>query len=324
LSIGELKRHPEDFKVAESLSFTPSGDGDHVYLRIQKTGCNTDWVADQLASLAGLKQVDVGYAGMKDRHAVTCQWFSLHMPNQPEPDWSTLPPEIQVLENTRHNKKLRTGAIEKNSFELIIRDVSGDMGEIERRLSAIKHQGFPNYFGPQRFGNQGANVYKLAGMAQGRRRISKTQRSMFISSGRSYLFNQILKERVESGTWNQAIAGDVMALQGSRSVFVPEAIDQTIIDRVSQQDIHPAAMLWGSGQIKTSLDAGDIEEKMIASYPAIIIALEKVGVEMAYRSMRISVPDLAWESRVNELQLNFSLVSGAYATSLLNEFVSIS
>jgi len=320
-SSGALKRFAEDFKVSETLSFSPSGDGDHVYLFVQKTGCNTDWVANQLADLAGLKQVDVGYAGMKDRHAVTSQWFSLHMPNQPEPDWDALPAEISVLEKTRHNKKLRTGAIEKNNFELCIRDVSGDLAEIERRLTLIKEQGFPNYFGPQRFGFQGANAHKLVGMSTARRRVSKTQRSMYISAGRSYLFNQILKQRVNQGSWNQAIAGDVMALQGSRSVFVPEMIDQTIIDRVAEFDIHPAAMLWGRGEAKSSLDALEMEQQVLKSYPALLAALETAGVEMAYRTMRIPVPDLSWELKENELLLSFSLISGAYATSLLSEFV---
>ena len=323
---GVLKQEPEDFKVTETLSFEPSGEGDHVYLFIQKRGCNTDWVADQLSKLAGLKQVDVGYAGMKDRHAVTCQWFSLHMPNQQEPDWDTLPEEVAVLKKTRHNKKLRTGAIEKNTFELLIRDVTGDIVEIDRRLRLIKTQGFPNYFGPQRFGNQGANVHKLAGMAKGRRRVSKTQRSMYISAGRSFLFNQILNERVKQGNWNQAITGDVLALQGSRSVFVPdeqEVTSQTIFDRISAHDIHPAAVLWGRGDIKTSLDAREIEDNVIDSYPILISAIEKTGVEMAYRAMRISVPDLSWNVTNNQLSLSFSLVSGAYATSLLAEFISI-
>ena len=321
-SCGVLKRYPEDFKVTETISFLPSGEGDHVYLFIQKTGCNTDWVANQLADLAGLKQVDVGYAGMKDRHAVTCQWYSLHMPNQAEPDWSVLPDEICVLEKTRHNKKLRTGAIDKNTFELLIRDVSGDTDEIERRLSLIKTRGFPNYFGPQRFGNQGANVYKLAGMAKGRRRVSRTQRGMYVSSGRSYLFNQILKERVRQENWNKAIAGDVMSLDGSRSVFTEQNIDQTIIDRVEQHDIHPAAVLWGRGDIKTSLDAGEIEEKIISDYPVIKKALEKTDVEISYRSMRTLVPDLIWKLQNSELLLSFSLPSGAYATSLMSEFIS--
>ena len=321
---GELKREPEDFKVIETLSFEPSGEGDHVYLYIQKTSCNTDWVAEQLVKLAGLKQVDSGYAGMKDRHAVTQQWFSLHMPNQAEPDWNELPEEVQVLKKTRHNKKLRTGAIEKNTFELVIRDVAGDMAEIDHRLSVIKDQGFPNYFGPQRFGNQGANVHKLAGMAKGRRRVSKTQRSMYISSGRSYLFNQILKERVKQDNWNKAIAGDVMALQGSRSLFVPEVIDETIFERILAHDIHPAAMLWGRGDIKTSSEARVIENAVIESYPNIISALDKAGVEIAYRAMRISVPDLSWKTQDDQLTLSFSLASGSYATSLLSEFISIS
>ncbi len=319
---GALKLQPEDFKVTETLSFALSGEGDHVYLFIQKTGCNTDWVAEQLVKLTGLKQVDVGYAGKKDRHAITRQWFSLHMPNQQEPDRNTLPDEIEVLEITRHNKKLRTGAIEKNTFELVIRDVDGDMSEIERRLNAIKKQGFPNFFGPQRFGNQGANVHKLAGMAKGRRRVSKTQRSMYISSGRSYLFNQILNERVKQGNWNKAIMGDVMSLQGSRSVFESSG-EARLDERLAEHDIHPAAMMWGRGELKTASNAKEIEQTVIENHPLLIAALEKAGTEIAYRSMRVSVPDLSWKSEENTLTLCFSLDSGAYATALLAEFILV-
>lgn len=321
---GVIRQLPEDFQVTESISFAPSGEGDHLYLYVQKTSTNTDWVAKQLADLAGLKAVDVGYAGLKDRHAITRQWFSLHMPNQAEPDWHQLPAEIMILEKKRHNKKLRTGAIEKNRFELRIRQLEGDLTEIEQRLQTIKNQGFPNYFGPQRFGNQGANVYKLAGMARGKRRMSRTQRALYVSAGRSYLFNQVLTERVKQQNWQQPIAGDVMALQGSRSIFVPEAIDQTIIKRVMQQDIHPAAMLWGRGDRKTSRLAGDIEQKIIDAYPDLTNALSQAGVEMAYRAMRMPVPDLSWEIQSNEILLRFSLASGAYATSLLNEFIHCS
>ena len=320
---GRIKVSPEDFQVTESLSFTPSGSGDHVYVFVQKTDSNTDWVAGQLADLVGLKSVDIGYAGLKDRHAITRQWFSLHMPNQPEPDWKQLPSEIQVLEKTRHNKKLKTGAIENNAFEIRIREISGDASSIERKLSEIKRRGFPNFFGPQRFGNQGANIYKLAGMAKGRRRMSRSQRSMYVSAGRSYLFNQVLNERVLQDNWHQAIEGDVMALAGSRSIFVPEVIDDEINARIEAHDIHPAALLWGKGDVKTSLIAGKIEEKIIESYPSITNALSKAGVEMGYRAVRVSVPDLYWEHQNHDLLLRFTLPSGSYATSLMNEFVSI-
>jgi len=325
VATGKFKQQPADFKVVEILSFTLTGEGDHVYLFIEKTACNTDWVAAELAKLTGLKPVDVGYAGKKDRHAVTRQWFSLHMPNQQEPDWAELPNEITVLEKTRHNKKLRTGSIEKNVFDLAVCDVSGDEAEIERRLQLIKSRGFPNYFGPQRFGNQCANVYKLVGTIKGRRRMSKTQRSMCISSARSYLFNQILNKRVRQGNWNQAISGDVMALQGSRSIFVPdEALAQTIVNRIAVHDIHPAAVMWGRGEIKTTLQAREIENNVIDAYPDLIAALNKAGVDMAYRSMRVVVPDLTWVLKNNRLTLHFSLDSGAYATALLNEFILLS
>jgi len=320
---GVLKREPEDFQVLEHLSFEPTGQGDHVFLNVKKTGCNTEWVVDQLCQLTGLKPVDIGYAGLKDKHAVTTQWFSLHMPNKGEPDWTQLPSQLSVNNRIRHNKKLRTGAIDSNQFKIRLRDIKGDKEDLAERLNKIKVQGFPNYFGPQRFGHQSANVYKLLGMQNGRRRISKTQKGLYISSGRSYLFNQILKERVTQNNWQHMLEGDVMMLNGNRSIFAPEHYDDVIERRVEGHDIHPAAVLWGRGDSKTSFDAEKIEQNVIAAYPKLTKALEKTDVDLGYRAMRVVVPNFLWCYEKNDLYLEFSLPSGAYATVLISEFLLV-
>ncbi len=321
---GDIRCNPEDFKVTELLSFTPTGSGDHIYLYIEKRECNTDWVASQLAKIAELKLVDIGFAGKKDRHAVTQQWFSLHMPNQPDPDWNTLPDEIKVLSKTRHEKKLKSGAIKANHFCLIIRNLVGDVTGLEERLQSLKKQGIPNYFGSQRFGNNNGNVRKLIDMVKNRRRVKKSLRGMYISAGRSYLFNQILKQRILQKNWNQAIAGDVMMLDGTKAIFPFDESDEKIVQRVAEMDLHPASILWGRGERQSQQEAVAIEDQVIEDNGDLVEALEKVGSQLAYRALRVNVSSLAWKRVADTLTLDFELPSGAYATSLLNEIILIS
>ena len=109
---GRLRAVPEDFQVREEMNFTLDGAGEHVWLWVRKRGANTEWVARQLAQRAGVASGAVSYAGLKDRHAVTEQWFSVHLPGRAEPDWSADPdPEFTVLKAVRHSRKLRRGAL---------------------------------------------------------------------------------------------------------------------------------------------------------------------------------------------------------------------
>ena len=321
---GNIRCYPEDFKVTELLSFVPTGSGDHIYLYIEKRECNTDWVAGQLAKITELKLVDIGYAGKKDRHAVTQQWFSLHMPNQPDPDWDALPAEIKILAKTRHEKKLKSGAIKANQFCLMIRNLAGDDVALEERLQNLKKQGFPNYFGSQRFGSNHGNVRKLIDMVKNRRRVKKSQRGMYISAGRSYLFNHILKQRILQQNWNHAIAGDVMMLDGTKAIFPSEESDEKIVERVAEMDIHPASILWGRGERQSRQEAVVIEDQVIENNGELVEALEKVGSQLAYRALRVNVSSLTWKREADTLTLEFELPSGSYATSLLSEFVNIS
>ena len=320
---GVIRQRPEDFKVVETLSFTPSGSGDHIYLFIEKINANTDWVAGQLATLTNLKSVDIGYAGLKDRHAITQQWFSLHMPNQAEPDWSALPEAIQILSKTRHEKKLKTGAIRQNDFELCIRDFQCDQNALEDRLKIIQMKGIPNYFGPQRFGRNNSNVQRFIASGGSRKKLKRQQRGILISAARSYLFNHILSKRIASNTWNQIIDGDVLMLDGSRSVFTTEIIDETLQKRLIELEIHPTAVLWGRGKELISRLAAEESAEVINENPLITQALDKVGASLSHRAMRVAVKNMNWELENDCLKIKFALISGSYATSVLNEFMEI-
>ena len=322
--VGKIRTVPEDFIVYENLGFEPSGDGEHVYLQIQKTGENTDYVARQLARFANVRQRDIGYAGLKDRHAVTTQWFSVWLPGLSEPDWLAFTTEnIHVLHTVRHARKLRRGVLSGNSFNITVRDWQGDQLKTVEQLSSIKENGIANYYGEQRFGNQGQNVNKALAMFMGMK-VGREQRSLYLSAARSFLFNQILGERVTTGNWNQALAGDTYMFDGSHSSFKSQMPDTEILRRLETKSIHPTGVLWGKGEIGVSADALAIEQKVIETNCELAQGLVACGVEKSRRTLRVNVDNLEWEfSNQTTLQLKFTLPAGSYATSLLREIIGI-
>ena len=300
----QIRTQPEDFQVTEDLGWEPSGDGEHDFLWIQKTGANTEWVAQRLAEFANVPLSDVGFSGMKDRHAVTQQWFSV--PRWYKPNWMEFAAEgVRVLRVERHLRKLRRGAHDANYFRIVLRFSEPiDTNAIAQRLNAIDTLGVPNYYGEQRFGREGGNLGLTEAWAKGKR-LSRNKRSLAISSMRSHLFNQALGERVGAGTWNQLIEGDKANLQGSKSVFEISEIDAELIDRCARMDIHPALPLAGEG---SGIEPAHWQK-----------ALDKARVAPDSRSLRLKVNDLESSFAEGTLTLSFSLGTGAFATSVLRE-----
>ncbi|MEE4246874.1 MAG: tRNA pseudouridine(13) synthase TruD, partial [Kangiellaceae bacterium] len=192
-----FRAKPQHFVVTEHLSFQPSGDGEHCFLFVEKIGANTSWVAEQLAKHFNIKPFAVGYAGLKDRHAVTRQWFSVHIPGQQNPVELFNGEGYSVLQIERHNKKLKHGAVKFNQFKLLLTNISGEPVSVEQQLNLIKQQGYPNYFGAQRFGRQGSNLDNAVAMLKGEKRVRKNKKSIYLSALRSWFFNQFLAERIE-------------------------------------------------------------------------------------------------------------------------------
>lgn len=319
---GNIRNVPEDFTVIENLAFEPSGAGEHVFLQIQKTGENTEYVARQLARVANVRQRDIGFAGLKDRHAVTTQWFSIWLPGKTDPDWLILESDsIKVLHITRHARKLKRGVLSGNSFKITIRDWQGDQAKTTEQLEAIKVGGIANYYGSQRFGSQGQNVNKVLDMFRGEK-VGREQRSLYLSAARSYLFNQILSLRVKNKTWNQAVAGDTFMFDGSHSCFKCHKPDAEILYRLQAKSIHPSGVLWGKGEANVSADALAIEQRVIEAYQELAQGLIAFGLEKNRRALRVNVENLVWQfSSLTTLELNFSLPAGSYATTVLREFV---
>jgi len=240
-----IRQTPEDFQVNEIPLLEPDGCGEHVWLLIRKRLENTAQVAQQLAKFSGVPPRDVSYAGMKDRQAVTEQWFSVQLPGQDDPDWTALNSDtITVIKHARHSRKLRRGALKGNTFRLVLRELEGESSMLDERLLRISNEGVPNYFGEQRFGRDGSNLHTALQLFKNpKRRMTRTKRGLALSSARSFLFNQVLSQRVAAGNWNQLIAGDALQLQGSHSFFIAESLDPELTSRVEQQDVHPTGPL---------------------------------------------------------------------------------
>lgn len=320
---GKIRSIPEDFVVYEHLSFEPSGTGEHVFLQLEKKGENTEYLARQLARFANVRQRDVSYAGLKDRHAVTTQWFSVWLPGKADPDWAEFESDsVKVLQAVRHARKLKRGVLSGNSFKLTVRDWQGNQAETIQRLEQIKAGGIANYFGSQRFGNEGQNVNKALAMFGGAK-VGREQRGIYLSAARSYLFNLILAERVSRDNWNQALAGDTYQFDLSNSCFQSEQSDAEILKRLADREIHPTGVMWGKGNADVSGDALAIEQSVIEANQQLAQGLVADGVERDRRALRVNVQDLSWRFiDGSTLELCFTLPAGSYATSVLREIIA--
>ncbi len=295
-----FREQPEDFKVDEDLGFEPSGAGEHVFLQILKRGENTAWVAGQIADLAKVAINDVGYAGRKDRHAVTTQWFSVYLPKGDEPDWSVLNSDsLYVIHRARHHQKLRRGDHRQNFFVIRLRAVqTADQTVLEQKIKQVLSRGVPNYYGEQRFGINGNNLLEAqALLVDGKRYKDKQKRGLMISAARSYLFNQVLASRVIAGNWQELMPDDPL----------PE----------------PSGPLWGRGR---SLAKGELlfwEQKALAGWQPWCDGLEHAGLSQERRALRLLPANTGWRWIDTDLEVSFSLAAGEFATAILREIARL-
>jgi tRNA pseudouridine13 synthase len=322
---GLLRAIPDDFVVDEDLGYQPSGQGEHAFLVIRKRNTNTHDLARSLAKLCGIAQVGVGYAGLKDRQAVTTQSFSVHLPGRPDPDWTVLDDEdIQVLSVARHHRKIRRGSLRGNRFRVRLREVNADREALEQRLQRIARHGVPNYFGSQRFGHAGSNLRRADALLRGElRKVKREQKGILLSAARAQLFNQVLAARVDAGNWDRVLRGDVLLLAGSERQFIADSVDDTLLRRAAEFDIHPSGPLPGRPcrTLVPEEEAAWLESQALRPWLDWIDGLARLGLDADRRSLRLKVDELAWHWESDQLLLDFALPAGSYATVVVRELL---
>ena len=317
-----LKAECADFVVKEQLGYDMSGDGEFVVVKVRKTDCNTLFVGEQLAKFAGISARNMSYAGLKDRKAVTEQWFSLQMPGQPTPDFSQFSLEgVEILDVTRHQRKIRIGSLQGNHFEILLRNTE-ETDELKERLDFLAKNGFPNYFTEQRFGRDGNNLAQALRWANGEINVKdRNKRSFYLSAARSEIFNLIVSKRMELDLAQQILVGDVLQLNGSHSWFVVNESEDLaqLQQRLAQQDVLLTAPLIGEEE----KSAVDFEHEIFAQHQALFALMRQERMKAARRPILMQPQQFQWQFEPNGLRLQFDLPAGSYATALIRELVNV-
>jgi tRNA pseudouridine13 synthase len=320
---GVFKSRFSDFLVDEDLGFEPGGDGEHLFLRVEKNGLGTQELIARIARDYAINPALIGYSGLKDKNAITRQWLSLHLPGQKPPIDLPVGEGYRVLQQARHHKKLRPGSHKSNTFELRLREIENLPDQTREQIACVVGQGFANYFGVQRFGRKQDNVEQA--LAQlGNRRLKRARKGLLISSLRSYLFNQVLAQRVRLGHWQEPLQGDVFMLRGSHSIF-SDPVDENLVSRFHQLDISSTASLYGSGRQLMSGEASEIESQVFAQREDITACLDQQGAKLQMRPLRVAVDDFSYDYDASDrsLLLRLTLPPGSYVTSMLDHFIKL-
>ncbi|QIM69389.1 tRNA pseudouridine(13) synthase TruD [Basfia succiniciproducens] len=317
-----LKADYADFIVKEDLGYAMTGEGEFVALYVRKTDANTLFVGEQLAKFVGLSPRNMGYAGLKDRKAVTEQWFCLQMPGKAMPDFSRFNMAgVEILQVTRHSRKIRTGSLNGNHFEILLRNAV-ETDELKVRLENIKNFGFPNYFMEQRFGKDVHNLTQAMRWANGEIKVKdRKKRSFYLSAARSEVFNLVVSERIRQGLANQVLAHDILQLAGTHSWFTADEKEDLALlqTRLENHDLQLTAPLIG----ETQQLACELENKLVERHQSLISLMKRERMKPARRPLLMQARDFHWEFVENGLKLKFYLPAGSYATALVRELVNI-
>ncbi|MBE2897147.1 tRNA pseudouridine(13) synthase TruD [Pasteurellaceae bacterium HPA106] len=320
-----LKVEPNDFCVQEILGYDMAGEGEFVALYVRKTHCNTLFVGERLAKFAGVGQRDWSYAGLKDRHGVTEQWFCLHLPGKPTPDFSTFTLDgVEILQVTRHNRKIRIGSLQGNHFDILLRDVS-ESPALHDRLEKIQKCGFPNYFTEQRFGRDGNNLTQAQRWAAGEITVrDRNKRSFYLSAARSALFNQVVSARIAQGVAREVLVGDVVQLCGSHSWFIAREQELAQVQqRLASGDVQLTAPMFGEQGALSEQAAQAFELSVLNEQTALCDLLKQARVKSDRRALCVLPENLTYAFEPEGLRLRFTLGSGSYATALVRELVNL-
>ena len=335
-----FKQSPQTFIVEEVPLYPFSGEGEHLILKIRKKGLTTWQMLQILSEQLGVKIRDIGYAGLKDKNALTYQYVSI--PRKYEEKLKYLShPDIKIVEKSYHNNKIRLGHLKGNRFFIVLKKVTPlNAKKIDEVLKKIKELGIPNYFGYQRFGNDQKNYLLGRDLVKGELKIKdKKRRKLFINAYQSHLFNLWLSKRVELGKMVNAFSikelkdildlpeGVIKELKGQKHFFklLPGDIAKHYpygriffvedvpaeAERFYKKDISPTGLLPG----KKVKRADGLSREMEKDFDE---EIEEFGDR---RYAWVFVEDLKGRYKEDKAwyELEFFLPKGSYATILLEE-----
>lgn len=319
---GRIKDRPEDFEVEEVPSYEPSGEGDHLYLWVEKRDVGPEYFARMIAQRVGVPVGTVGTAGLKDRLAVTRQWVSV--PKEAEPRLSQIDGDgIKLLTVSRHTNKLKPGHLRGNRFKIRVREATNPTA-LTAIVERIRTQGMPNYYGPQRFGRDGSTVALGFDCLAGRqkKRLRPFVFKFALSAVQSLLFNRYLAARLTDGLFRTVLPGDVMMKWPGGGMFVSDdpAVDQP---RFDAREIVSGGPMFGSRTYPAKGLAAEREQTILAASglsPASFARFGKLASGTRRHNL-IYLDDLSAEWHGSDVILGFTLPSGCYATVLLREIM---
>jgi tRNA pseudouridine13 synthase len=324
---GRIKDTTEDFRVEEIPLYGPSGEGQHVYVRLTRQSMTTRDVEERLASIFDLKHRAIGYAGKKDKRAVTTQTFSLDLPSI---DLDEVRDRLQAEENfdivwvERHRNKIKQGHLIGNKFTVVVSDLDVTTEEALDRASEISAQlkahGLPNFYGEQRFGNEGDNAERGLDIIKGREREGRRWlRRLLTNAYQSELFNRWLARRIESDRFDTLLAGDVAKKTDTGGLFDVEDVEAER-PRFRRRDITYTGPMYGSELWWASDEAGALERQVFEASDVTVDELDDAGLRGSRRRAAIFLDDIEIDEHPRGLEFVFSLPKGAYATVLIREF----
>ncbi len=322
--IGVYRATPEDFRVDEVPAYLPEGEGDHLFVRFEKTGLDTPQAVRRIASVLGVDPKNAGWAGLKDRHAVTRQWASFLFGDPAKLEGAEIE-GVRVLEAARHRNKLRTGHLSANRFELVVRcDEVAGLEEAQRRLGDLERRGVPAYYGEQRFGRDGHNLVAARRwlVEGGKAPRDRFRRKLYVSTLQASIFNDLLAARVTEGTMDDVVPGDLLRKEDTGGLFASERTEDDR-PRAARFEVSATGPMFGARMRWPEGEAAEREEAALREAGLTRADLERFrsSGEGTRRPYRFKLGDPAIEPVPDGIRLCFTLPSGAYATVVLRELV---
>jgi len=324
---GEIKTVPEDFIVDEIPAYEPSGTGEHLFIHITKKGITTKDVQKALAHKFNIKMKDVEFAGIKDKHALTSQFFSAWLLDKQDPELVySLEEELPVKINSAkfHQRKIKKGHLWGNQFDILIRNIDSSTEEALERthkiISEIHKQGLPNFYGTQRFGIEGDNAQQGFEILKGERNIrNKWLKRFLLSSFQSHVFNHYLCKRIEQGLFSQIMPGDIAKKQDTGGIFVVED-QETDQQRFDRKEICFTGPMFGKKMTPAQDEALSFEQAIMEENNITTEEFRKAKVNGTRRA-GIILPQISASSEEEGIRVKFSLPKGAFATIVLRELM---